>query len=123
MAKTEPTLAGAGTFVGSCGACIAGKQSGLVYTPNAPVVIGSKRLTTVTSSDATLPTPNISDDDGSVFTAVVNAQNPANELQWTSVSPNARPNGGNRIHLVWPNALQHATDPSVAIQDFNPSGS
>lgn len=121
MAKSDPTLAGAGSFRGSYECFVAGKQGTLTSFPNAPIIVGSVRLVTVSSDDASLPALTITDDDGNTYTAT--GSPPPNEAQFTMTSPGSHAVGGNKVKIVWPNATQHATNPRLLVQDFNPSGS
>ncbi len=116
-----PVLSGAGSFIGSYECFAAGAQANLIAFPTAPVIIGCVRLVTIVSSDATAPTVTVTDDDGGVFVTV--AGQPANQVQFTCVSIASHAVGGNKVHVVWPNAINHAHDPHIFIQDFNALGS
>ena len=128
-----PTLSGFGIFVGAYGWQISGSLASIIGYPTAPMSIGSGRLITITTIDASLPQLNISDDDGSVFvtqTDIVQVLGsasvvlqPANQAQWIVTAIAARVSGGNRVHIVFPNAIHKGTSPCLQIMDFNPFGS
>lgn len=113
-------LAGAGTFVGSSGVSLVGAQPQILSTPSAAILLGSVRRVTLTFSNATAPTAQISDTVGSTFTPIANQ--PAGQLQWTAVAPNAMPKGGNTVKVVFPSAIQKGQAPALFVEDFNPSG-
>ncbi len=120
MPGITPVLSGAGTFIATCGHQLFGPQSGIIAYPTSPIALAGFYRVTISTTDATIPTPNISDDDGSTFVPV--AGQPANQLQWTVAVILARPNGGNRIHIVFPSAINKGTSPKITVEMFHPVG-
>lgn len=121
MPNTPPTLSGAGTWRGAVAHQVFGAQSSIVAYPTSPVLVGTVYLVTVSTSDATIPSVSLSDDDGSLIASSASEQ-PSNQAQWLATSGLARAAGGDRFHVVFTNVTQKGTSPFVQVDTFNPSG-
>jgi hypothetical protein len=120
------SLAGFGTCQGVWSWYIAGSQSGIVGYPTGALVAGSAILVTITTTADSLPPVSVSDDGGGTF--VSQTGQPANQAQWLATAVAAevtasKTASGNRVHIVFPNAVQKGTSPLLTVAIFNPAGS
>jgi hypothetical protein len=116
----HPTLAGAGSFIGSVSAGVSGTQGSITIFPHIKQPLNGEGLVIITSQNTDLPQLAVSDLDGSTFTPV--AGQPSNIAQFTYVFIVSHPNGGDNVTIVFPNVIHPALFPVVTIEYFNPAG-
>jgi hypothetical protein len=125
-----PTLAGFGTYRESFSWTIFGAQALITGYLTSDVVLGSGLLFTLSTTDGSLPPHSIALDSGDTF--VAQSGQPQNQVQWivtatsetvASLADNHGGALGNRILVVFTNAIMKGTSPTLTVAIFNPAGS
>src|SRR5579864_6831529 len=114
---TLPTLVGAGSFIGSNSCGVGGELGFITIYPNVKQPINGFVRVTIQSDDGYIPALSVSDDDGSTFVSVTTQF--SNKAQFTFQSIANHLTGGNKIKVVFPNAVHKAFNPVILVEYFN----